>query len=101
MAVRELHRLSLETIKVQVTTTGGKNPTTDPVSIAVAIVYTQPVTWVTATWVTVAGVYYATVQIGPGSTIGALPVGQYGVYVRITDSPDIPVLQADDVIVIE
>jgi hypothetical protein len=98
MANIALSSLSLEKISVAVTATA--NPTGDTVQMAVALNYTNPVTWVAATWVTVAGVYYATVLIGPGSTLGALAPGIYSVWVKITDNPEIPVKRALDTITI-
>jgi hypothetical protein len=98
MANITLSSLSLEKVSVAITATA--NPTGDTVQMAVALNYTNPTTWVSATWVTVAGVYYATVLIGPGSAIGTLPKGIYSVWVKITDNPEIPVLQAADTITI-
>lgn len=90
--------LSLEKIDVAIAAT--TNPTGDTVQMAVALNYTNPTTWVPASWVTVTGVYYATVLIGPGSAIGALPVGQYQVWVKVTDNPEIPVLKSADTVTI-
>ena len=90
--------LSLEKISVAIAATA--NPTADTVQMAVAPNYTNPTTWAPASWVTVAGVYYATVLIGPGSTIGALAVGQYQVWVKVTDSPEVPVLKSADTLTI-
>lgn len=98
MANLYVSALSLEKISVPITATA--NPTSDTVQMAVAPNYSNPTTWVTASWVTVAGVYYATVLIGPGSAIGTLATGLYQVWVKVTDNPEIPVLRATDTLTI-
>lgn len=98
MANLYVSALSLEKIFVPITATA--NPTGDTVQIAVAPNYSNPTTWVAATWSTVAGVYYATVLIGPGSAIGTLAAGLYQVWVKVTDNPEIPVLKSPDTLTI-
>jgi hypothetical protein len=92
--------LSTQLLQVQVTV---KNPTTyNPTSDAVQFAFTPqtyPETspsspyWVTGSWSTYPGpAYWAQALVGPsGGT--ALSVGTYQVWVKITDSPEVPVLQ--------
>ena len=75
------------------------NPTGDPVAMAFmpqATQVPQSADWQTAGWTTTQNAVYpysAGCLIGPGGTI-ALTVGTYVVYVRVTDSPEVPVQQA-------
>lgn len=72
------------------------DPTADVVRLAFKPVGVAPVSgdFVTGFWETWAnGVHYAGVLIGPGGTI-ALQLGSYTVFVKVTDSPEIPVMQA-------
>lgn len=92
--------LSLQKVRADISTIPAKNPTGDAVQMAVVPINTQPVTWAAASWETINGVYYASVLIGPGSTIGTLAAGRYTVFVKITDSPEIPVLAAAGILTI-
>jgi hypothetical protein len=60
----------------------------------------DPTVWRTGDWETVvengATTYYARVLIGPGSTVGALTAGTYKVWVKITDSPEVPVIRIEE-----
>lgn len=73
------------------------NPTSDQVQMAFVAPGTNPGVgdWQAAIWdtATANGVYTALCLIGPGGTI-TLPAGVYSVWVKITDSPEIPVRQA-------
>lgn len=76
------------------------NPTGDPVSMAFmpqATQVPQLSDWQAAVWATRAGniiePYAAYCLVGPGGTI-QLSIGTYVVYVKITDNPEVPVLQA-------
>jgi len=77
------------------------NPTNDPVVLAFLSAGVNPVSgdWHTGSWATAAGVYLAQLLIGPGS--GGLPLatGEYRIFVKITDNPEIPVLQPDTLLV--
>jgi hypothetical protein len=76
------------------------NPTSDAVAFAFAATPTyvpQSGDWVTGSWSTnTASVLYpysAQCLIGPSGTT-TLGIGTYIVYVRVTDSPEIPILIA-------
>lgn len=43
--------------------------------------------------------YTAKCLVGPGGTI-ALPVGQYSIFLKVTDNPEIPVIQVPGVLMI-
>ncbi len=77
-----------------------KNPTADPVAMAFmpqATQVPQNADWQSAVWATRAGdilnPYAAACLVGPGGTI-TLAIGTYIIYVKVTDSPEIPILQA-------
>jgi hypothetical protein len=77
-----------------------QNPTGDPVAFAFM---PNPANqdpgsgdWHTGSWVTTGtGTYMAQVLVGPSNGGVALAVGLYNVWLRITDSPEIPVEQVD------
>ena len=76
------------------------NPTGDQVQMAFmpqATQVPQPGDWQTATWTTVPSnvlfPYSAQCLVGPVGTV-QLGVGSYVIYVKIGDSPEVPVLQA-------
>jgi len=99
----QLSQLSLQYLYVPVAATKNGvayNPTGDPVAMAFmpqATQVPQSGDWQAAGWTTVATnviyPYSAGCLIGPGGTI-TLGVGTYVVYVRVTDSPEVPVQQA-------
>ena len=64
------------------------NPTTDTVQFAFPSPGVAPSVWISGSWETAGSVYYARVLVGSGTTISA--AGSYDVWVRITDSPEIP-----------
>ena len=80
------------TVPVAEVITGG-DPTSDNVALAFPAVGSEPSAFVAGQWVTEAGVYYAQALVGPG-TSAILPVGYYDVYVKVTDSPEVPVLRS-------
>lgn len=99
-----ISHLSLQHVIIPVKATAldgtSKNPTADPVAMAFmpqATQVPQSTDWQTATWVTRSGnilyPYAATCLVGPGGAI-TLAIATYILYVKITDSPEIPVLQA-------
>lgn len=75
------------------------NPTADVVQFAFTQTGVDPVSgdWKTGSWETVVGppqLYVARCLVGPAGTI-ALAKGTYNVYVKVTDSPEVPVLFVD------
>lgn len=90
-----IDRDSVEYVKVPVTTPAGVTITSQPVSIAVVADTARPVTgdWKTATW----NGNVAQTLVGPG--VLALTPGNYKVWVKVTDSPEVPVLSAGTITV--
>jgi hypothetical protein len=89
---------SLQYVKVPVAATVSgvaHDPTADTVKMAFTDPFTDPVSgdWKTATWETFGTTYYAKCLVGPGGTI-QLAAGTYKVWVKVTDSPEIPILPA-------
>lgn len=76
------------------------NPTADVVEMAFPAVTVDPSVWVTASWETDATAsptrYYARCLVGPSGAI-TLTDGLYDCWVRVTDSPEIPVMKAGQV----
>lgn len=92
--------LSTAYVQVSVTATlagSAYNPTADAIQMAFTVVGTDPVLadWKTGSWTTAlaTGSYLAQCLIGPGVGGTALTRGTYAVWVKITDSPEIPVQQ--------
>lgn len=86
-------------IPVAVTEADGDpaNPTNAVVEIAFVAADTDPIEadWFDAEWETVGTTYYAKVLVGPtSSTITFTADTTYDVYVRVSDSPERPVLRA-------
>jgi hypothetical protein len=79
------------TVPVEEEITDG-DPTGDVVSLSFPNVGSEPTAFVSGSWLTVAGIYYAQALVGPGATV--LAVGFYDIYVKVTDSPEIPVIRA-------
>jgi hypothetical protein len=74
------------------------NPTSDVVQMAFALMGgAAPGTWSSAAWETDSSTspatYLARIMVGPGGTV-ALTAGIYDVWVKVTDSPEIPVLRS-------
>ena len=75
----------------------------DPASDVVAMAFTPltypgtspaPGNWVTGSWSTFPGpAYWAQALVGPVNGGTALAIGTYQVWLRVTDSPEVPVLQ--------
>lgn len=59
-----------------------------PVEVAVTAPATEPDTWVVGEWVT--GDTQVRVQVGPGSTVGALTPGKWKVWLRFPTNPELP-----------
>lgn len=72
------------------------NPTSDAVSLAFMAAGVNPTggDWHAATWETTPTSYYARCLIGPGNVIVGL--GTWDVWVKITDSPEVPVIRLDE-----
>jgi hypothetical protein len=92
--------LSTQYIQIQITamaSSGIYDPTGDVVQFAftpVGFPSQQPVTWYAGSWETDPGpVYWAQCLIGPGSGGVVLAAGLWEVWVKVTDDPEIPVLQ--------
>lgn len=88
---------SLQYVPVIVTAMGG-NPTTDTVMMAFTTgTDPQPGDWKTAAWDTSAPLgsnqFLAQCLVGPGGTV-QLAAGQYAIWVKVTDNPEIPILPA-------
>lgn len=99
-----ISHLSLQYVGIPVTatTTSGAayNPTSDTVQMAFmpqATQFPSSGDWKTATWGTDTSnllfPYAAYCLVGPGGTI-TLGLGSYYMYLKVTDSPEIPVLVA-------
>lgn len=69
------------------------NPTADTLKFSLPTKGSQPSTWVDGEWETVGRDYFAMVLVGPGGV--NLTAGDYDVYVKITDSPEVPVRKLD------
>ena len=93
--------LSTQYVQVQITiqAPSGYDPTSDTVQLAF-IPETYPPTsptdgdWVTGSWETFPGPqYWAQALVGPSNGGTALSLGTYEIWVKVTDSPEVPVLQ--------
>jgi hypothetical protein len=86
-------------ILVGVKSPSGYNPTSDVVQFAFTpLTYpeTSPTSgsWVTGSWTTFPGpAYWAQCLVGPANGGTALSLGTYQAWLKITDSPEVPVLQ--------
>jgi hypothetical protein len=80
-------------LTIWVDSSGTATLSAQPVLIAVQPVRVVPngsTTWRTATWVGAAGTARAArILIGP-STPNVIPVGEYDVWSKVTDNPEIP-----------
>lgn len=90
--------LSLEYVRVPVSATesgAAVNPTSDAVTMAFPPLGTRPATgdWKTAEWEIAGSTYSARCLVGPGGTV-TLPTGQYDVWVKVTDNPEVPAMPA-------
>jgi hypothetical protein len=98
----EISTASLEYVRVRVAATSAGaavNPTSDAVSMAFIAGAAAPVSgdWKTASWDTDATTtpvtYRAQCLVGPSGTV-TLAAGTYTVWVKVTDSPEVPVRRA-------
>jgi hypothetical protein len=104
--IHKFQSASKEYVKVPVSAKesgSAVNPTGDTVNMAVTTAADGDAvtSWATASWETDSTVspakYYARVLIGPGSNIGQLAIGIYNVFVKITDSPEVPIKYAGQI----
>lgn len=90
-----MSRLSTEYVQVQVSFTvagAASDPTGDVAQMAFVPPGAIPASgdWHTASWETVGAAHYAQCLVGPSGDVVLRP-GTYTVWVKITDSPEIPV----------
>jgi hypothetical protein len=97
---------SLSTVYVQVpvvATIDGVlyNPTADQVQMAFTLNGANPVTWNTASWTSGPGTgsYLAECLVGPSGTV-TLATGTWSLWLKITDNPEIPVIDAGLLVII-
>ena len=78
------------------------NPTGDVVEVAFKPPGVDPAgpDWHAASWETASAAYYARLLVGPAGGL-VLTVGTYKMWIRITDSPEVPVLEAPGTVRIE
>lgn len=70
------------------------DPTADNVEFACPVAGGTPTVWISGIWEEVEGSFFALGLIGPGTGM-TLSAGEYDVYIRITDSPEVPVKKVD------
>ena len=82
---------------ITITYPSGYDPTSDPVTFAfTALSYPtiEPDAWYTGSWLTFPGpVYWAQCLVGPANGGVPLEIGTWQGWVKVTDSPAVPVLQ--------
>jgi hypothetical protein len=97
----EIDSTSKEYVGAPITEKTGIDVTADVVELAfTATRLSAGAVWTPGTWETIDGRPWAVTVIGPGSDYGPLAVGRYWVKVRVTDSPEIPVLTSPNQITI-
>jgi hypothetical protein len=72
------------------------NPTSDTVQFAFKQIGAEPgdSDWLTGSWASVTavnGFYYAQCLVGPAAGGNILPVATYAIWMKIQDSPEVPV----------
>ncbi|HEY6018358.1 MAG TPA: hypothetical protein VIY48_00200 [Candidatus Paceibacterota bacterium] len=104
-----ISHLSLEYVKVQIEAEqngAAINPSGDVVQMAFPVQGVDPVTgdWKTASWEVAAPPtvtkteYWARCLVGTGGAV-ALAAGRYDIWIKVTDSPEVPVQYAGVLIV--
>lgn len=94
-----LSSLSTQYIQVGVTVVSpsGYNPTNDVVQFSFTTAtypMTSPTVWHSGSWVTFPGpAYWAQCLVGTANSGVVLSQGQYQVWMKIMDNPEVPVLQ--------
>ncbi len=84
---------SRQYVRVPISDANGHDPTSDMVAMAFPTPGMEPSIYISGDWATLAGIYYARCLVGPGGAVQLDP-GFYEVFVKITDNPEIPVLNA-------
>lgn len=71
------------------------DPTLDLVEVAFKAPGVDPAgpDWHAASWETASAAYYARLLVGPAGGL-VLAVGTYKMWIRVTDAPEVPVLEA-------
>lgn len=92
-------RLTSQFVPMEVVTTD-PSPTSKLVSIAVKPRDTDPEVgdFKTAAWIP--GTTKAQVMVGPGTAVGELAPGVYKLWTKVTATPEIPVLESTNCLVI-
>lgn len=102
MAVEEISAASLIYVKARIGSPQVNGVPVDPTGDAVALAFMRsgsPASgdWKTGSWQTdtstTPSTYWARCWVGPGGTV-QLAAGNYTVHVKITDSPEIPVIKS-------
>lgn len=95
----DLSTASTQTVLVSVTATilgAPYDPTGDPVALAFLPNGVTPTSgsWHAATWQTFGGANYAACLVGPANGGVVLAIGTWTTWVKVTDAPEVPVMQA-------
>lgn len=88
--------LSLQYVQAQVQATvqgAPYDPTADSVQFAFTFPGVQPTAWLAGSWGGTApnGAFIAQCLVGPGGAV-ALTAARYDMWIKVTDSPEIPVI---------
>ena len=109
-----IYAQSTQYIEVPITNAQGINPTSDAVKFAFLGAYsdvssaneavpTATTTYYTGSWQSTTananGAYVAIILVGPTGGVTALTTGTYLVVVKVTDSPEVPVLYSGPLVV--
>jgi hypothetical protein len=105
-----IYAQSTQYIEVPVTNEEGINPTGDVVQFAFLGPYgnvsqaneavpTSTTTWHTGSWQSTSSPYTAIILVGPANGGVALTTGTYLVVLKVTDSPEVPVLFSGPLVV--
>lgn len=104
---KRISRDSTEALRVEVLATSPAGAAVDPtgyaVSVAVLPVSTVdplPTDFQTATWAQGPRSKVALVMVGPDTAVGTLSPGRYGVWVKVTASPEAPVMRSDSTLIV-
>ena len=100
-------RLEKESIEqMETTVTSTVDPTEDVVSWSFPLHGVRPTVWHAGTWQTATGSAGAYSAVAVSPTVGAtgatvvLTAGTYGVYLKITDNPEVPVRRIGPMVVV-
>lgn len=108
---------SVEYLRVPYATLDSSGVAADPTGATVEVGFssaddTEPTTWNTASWETSESIrlrvgatsvdtaYKAKLLIGPGTTAGELDAGIHHVWVKVSDSPETPIVYGGHITVI-